>query len=418
MKKFLAVLLGAAMLTGLLGGCGSSSSSSSAASSSAPASLSGSYTYQYQGMMGTETMQLDFASDGTVTMSLPGNNMITDKYAGTYTLASDGVTASIKALTNVDKSSQYTIPGLWSFIDSKTGDAAVTVNSDGTFAPAGGTASGSSAPAYSDVAYASNSQSQVLDLYLPAGTGPFPLVVLVHGGGFAMGDKSMPMVQSMLPLVDQGFAVAAVNYRMSGEATYPAAIADVKASVRYLRANAAKYNLDADNFAIWGESAGAYLAVMDAVTGDSTLTGDVTDNLGVSSSVKAVADFYGPVTFFQMDEDFAALGVQGSTNTDSSFESKFMGVNIASLDEATKTEMSPLTYINSGTALKVWIQAGTADANVPYTQSQRLADAFTAAIGADNVSFSLIEGAAHMDAAFYTADNLTALGDFLHASLK
>lgn len=440
MKKWLSVMLAAALVLSLAA-CGASGSAASASGTGLTEgqAIDGTFTCKAKGVVGIETLQLVFSGDGTVKFSLPNNAVVKDVYDGTYAVDASG-TVQITGLKAEDTSSQYQIPGLWNWIDSATGNAAVTLDlSQMTFAPAESAASdaaggAASLPAqqtadstaasdfsgksYTDVAYASESAAQVLDLYVPEGEGPCPLVILVHGGGFQFGDKQMPLVQSMFALRDAGYAVATVNYRLSGEATFPAAVADVKAAVRYLRANAQKYGLDADRFAIWGESAGAYLAVMTAVTDDNTLKGDVSDNADVSSSVKAVLDFYGPVTFFDMDADFAALGKTTATNDASSFESAFVGTPIGQLTDAQKQEISPLGYISSDTALKVWIQVGDADQNVPYTQSQRLADAFTSAIGAESVQFEVLPGAAHEDPAFYTADNLARVTAWLDANLK
>ena len=100
-----------------------------------PSAAAGTYTYEFDGMMGKETAQFVLAEDGTCEFSLPGNAMITDVYAGTYTR--DGDAVSVKGLTNVDASSDYKIPGLWDWIDSATGDCAITVdNASGTFTPA------------------------------------------------------------------------------------------------------------------------------------------------------------------------------------------------------------------------------------------------------------------------------------------
>lgn len=102
---------------------------------SGPAAGAGTYTYEFDGMMGKETAQFVLAEDGTCEFSLPGNAMITDVYAGTYTR--DGGAVSVKGLTNVDASSAYTTPGLWDWIDSATGDCAITVDdAAGTFTPA------------------------------------------------------------------------------------------------------------------------------------------------------------------------------------------------------------------------------------------------------------------------------------------
>jgi acetyl esterase/lipase len=442
MKKWLSLLLAAALAFGLAACGAAESAGSSGTGLAAGQAVEGTFTCKAKGVVGIETLQLVFAKDGTVKFSLPNNPVVKDVYDGTYAVDASG-TVQITGFRAEDTASQYQVPGLWGWIDPTSGNAAVTLDlAQNTFAPAQGAASGAAAasgalsaslpaqPAasaasadfsgktYTDVAYASESAAQVLDLYVPEGDGPCPLVILVHGGGFQFGDKQMPLVQSMFALRDAGYAVATVNYRLSGEATFPAAVADVKAAVRYLRANAAQYGLDADRFAVWGESAGAYLAVMTAVTDDSTLTGDVQDNAGVSSSVKAVLDFYGPVTFFDMDADFAALGKTTATNEASSFESAFVGTPIGQLTDTQKQEISPLSYIDADTALHVWIQVGDADENVPYTQSQRLADAFTAAIGAENVQFEILPGAAHEDPAFYTADNLAKVTAWLDANLK
>ena len=410
MKRILKILM--VMLLVISFGC-------SKKATSEQKDLQGSYTYTFTGMVGKETMQLDFA-DGKVTMSLPGNQMITDTYESEYTVNSDG-SVEIVGFTNTDSSSSYKIPGLWSWIDSKTGACSINVDQiTKTFTPKGEetidekVTKGNS---ISDLSYASNSASQTLDLILPEGEGPFPLVILLHGGGFKFGDKQMPLVQKMFALTNEGYAVASVNYRLSGEAIFPAAVSDAKAAVRYLRANAGKYNLDPERFAIWGESAGAYLACMTALTDDMTLNGDVKDNLDTSSTVKVLIDFYGPVSFYLMDQDATALGNSSSTGENGSFESDFIGKAINELSDEEKKTIDPLTYISIERPLAVWIQAGEADTNVPYTQSQRLAQACTKVYGSDSVYFEVLKGAVHEDEAFYTDDNLKSLETFLKEKL-
>ena len=138
-------------------------------------------------------------------------------------------------------------------------------------------------------------------------TGPVPLVIFVHGGAFVGGDKSMedPYVA---PILAAGYAAASLNYRLSGEARFPAGVQDVKAAVRFLRANAPRYGLDPDRFAAWGESAGGNLVAMIGTTGDqATMLDDPSlGNAGVSSAVQAVVDLYGPTDFLQMDAQFAS----------------------------------------------------------------------------------------------------------------
>ena len=119
---------------------------------------------------------------------------------------------------------------------------------------------------YEHLAYAEDSDAQYIDLYVPDTNNP-PLFVLVHGGGFAFNDAQSRQAQFMYRYFrDHGFACASVNYRLSPEAPYPAATCDVKAAVRFLCRNAAEYGYDAEHIAIWGESAGGYLASMTALS--------------------------------------------------------------------------------------------------------------------------------------------------------
>ena len=92
---------------------------------------------------------------------------------------------------------------------------------------------------------ATGSPAQKLDLYLPQqGETPYPVVIAIHGGGFLSGDKADGQITPVLEALRRGYAVAGVNYRLSGEATFPAAINDVKAAIRWLRAHAGEYDLD------------------------------------------------------------------------------------------------------------------------------------------------------------------------------
>ena len=280
----------------------------------------------------------------------------------------------------------------------------------------------STANVYENVAYAAVSAAEQCDIYVPAGDGAFPVIVLVHGGGFAFQNQKMKIVEPVAQYaLSHGYAVVSVDYRKSSEAVFPAALSDVKAAVRFVRANAATYRLDAERIAVWGESAGAYLSVMTALTpAAAELDGDVRDNAAESSAVKAVVDFYGPIEFYTMDDEFAALGKPDTTySTANSFESKFLGTPIGSDKEAAYRTYWE-TYraaLPADFALKAWIQAGTGDFAVPCTQSKNLAERLSAVIGSDNVHYSTIEGARHMDSAFYTEENLSAVFAFLNDAL-
>ena len=117
-----------------------------------------------------------------------------------------------------------------------------------------------------DIPYAgTKNPAQTLDLLLPKtpkGDKPLPVVVNIHGGAFKMGDKAMGLGE-IVPLVAGGdYAGVTINYRLSGEALWPAQIHDCKAAIRWVRANAAKYHLDPDRIGVIGGSAGGHLVAM------------------------------------------------------------------------------------------------------------------------------------------------------------
>ncbi len=278
---------------------------------------------------------------------------------------------------------------------------------------------------YTDVAYGSLSSSQTLNIYLPnEGDGPFPVIVAIHGGAFMMGSATGSDVAAMLQGVNYGYAVVSINYRLSGEATFPAAVNDCKAAIRFIKANAATYNLDAERIAVWGDSAGGNLAAMVGTTGNvTTLNGDNQENLDYSSAVQAVVDWFGPLNFLEMDAQFAASGVtpaMGATSTETSPESKYIGQLITNDPELTQ-QANPATYISTmdkDTAPSFLIQHGTADGNVPTQQSIDFAASLTSALGEDKVTLVLLDGAGHGTAEFTAQENLDLVFAFLDQVLK
>jgi len=158
-----------------------------------------------------------------------------------------------------------------------------------------------------DVPYAGISQAQRLDIYLPPeGDGPFPVILHVHGGGFELGDKrDMPFLP-LLQGLERGYAVVSANYRLSGEAIFPAGLQDVKAAIRWLRANAQTYHLDGSRIAAWGGSAGGYYVAMVCVTANVPELEDPSlGNPDVACDVQAGVDWFGPTDFLKMDEQLA-----------------------------------------------------------------------------------------------------------------
>jgi|WetSurMetagenome_2_1015567.scaffolds.fasta_scaffold54887_2 acetyl esterase/lipase len=135
-----------------------------------------------------------------------------------------------------------------------------------------------------------------LDLFRPVKSGKYPTVVMIHGGGWRSGNKSMqvPLAQR---IAAKGFVTAAVEYQLSPESGYPAAVHNIKAAIRWLRANADKFGIDTSRIVISGCSAGGQLAALVGMTnGIDKFEGDQGNN-SYSSSVKAVIDIDGVLDF-------------------------------------------------------------------------------------------------------------------------
>lgn len=270
-----------------------------------------------------------------------------------------------------------------------------------------------------DLAYASISQAERLDLYLPAGgTPPHPVILFIHGGGFISGDKADGQEAPALEGLTRGYAVASMDYRLSDEATFPAQIQDVKAAIRWLRANADAYGLDARRIAVWGGSAGGNLAALAGTSGGvPSLSDAALGNARQSDRVQAVVDWYGPISFLRTDADFRASGA-GPAGADApgSFLSRYLGAALPAVPGKVRAA-DPTTYISPDDP-PFLIEHGTADGTVPVQQSERFAAALRAVLGAGKVKLVLLRGAGHVDQAFFAAPNVDLVLDWLDAKLR
>ena len=289
-------------------------------------------------------------------------------------------------------------------VDAASGSSDASTSTD-----AGGTTG--AARTITNVYYAgSTSASQALDLLLPANARlPLPLVIRIHGGGFSSGDKGgEESGTAAKAILAKGYALASVNYRLSGEALFPAGAKDVKAAVRWLRAHAAEYGLDTDRFASWGESAGGYMAAMLGATGDqaTVFDDDSLGNPGVSSAVAAVVDWYGPVDLATMDSQQTAHPPASCPSSwlqhtpASSPEGQWLGGALDTPAVSTKlTQANLVAYVATAKTLPFFIIAhGDNDCQVPWGQSQELTDAL-AKVG-NTANLTILAGASHGDARF------------------
>ncbi len=299
---------------------------------------------------------------------------------------------------------------------------------------------------YVKIPYASDSESQYLDLYVPdtALNKENPkLFVLVHGGGFIYNDSQSRQAQLMYRYFrDNGFACATVNYRLAQEAQFPGALSDVKAAVRFLRAHAEEYGFDATRIAIWGESAGGYLAVAAAVTNDDEFMDveyigqkEIEEKLGekVSARIDVCVDYYGCIELSQKDDDWKKLKVPGFIIdvANSWLKTDVLGdypdvesfwlrndVSTASKEEMSKSDL--YTYISKnlpGSGMKFWISHGDCDITVPILQSERLYGTLKDLLPEENIVYHVVEGAGHAGDIMYTDAELSNIKAFLNDNL-
>ncbi|HEX4588894.1 MAG TPA: alpha/beta hydrolase [Gemmataceae bacterium] len=249
-----------------------------------------------------------------------------------------------------------------------------------------------------------------LDIYLPPGDGPKPLLIWVHGGAWRAGSKDGG--NPALRFLDKGYAVAAINYRLSQQALFPAQIEDCKAAVRWLRANAKKYNLDADHFGAWGASAGGHLVALLGTTGDAKdLDGDG-GNRGTSSRVQAVCDWFGPTDFSKEAEQALPDSAIDRTKPDCP-EALLVGGPLAEHPDRVK-RANPITYIGKNCP-PFLIVHGDKDNVVPVGQSRLLQDALKVA-GVES-TLLVIPGAGH-GSGIGTPDQMRQIEAFFDRQLK
>ena len=270
-----------------------------------------------------------------------------------------------------------------------------------------------------DLPYASLSQSQKLDIYLPEqGDGPFPVILHIHGGGFAIGDKRDIHVMAFLKGLERGYAVVSVNYRLSGEAIFPAGLQDIKASIRWLKANSEQYHLDGNRIAACGGSSGGNYAAMVCLTANVTEFDDLSlGNSEFPCNLQAAVDWFGPTDFLKMDEQLAENGFGPSDHGEAdSPESRYLGAKLS--DVPLKVVLAnPMTYIHEHMP-PLLIQHGRLDSLVPIQQSMMFVEKLMKYVSHDLFEFDIIEGAGHGDPLFETDENMNKVFAFLEKHLK
>jgi acetyl esterase/lipase len=244
-----------------------------------------------------------------------------------------------------------------------------------------------------DIPYASQSPSQKLDILLPPeGDGPFPTLIFIHGGAFVFGNKRDTQFLQAIDGINRGYAVVTVEYRLGYEAKYPAPLFDVKAAIRFLRANAVTYRLDADRFASCGDSGGGYYAVMAAATQDNPAFEDLSmGNAAYSSAVKAVVSWFGVFDMIAQEKELQKIGGPDPNLPD--YRRVWLGAGVSEI-EGLVHFTNPLNFITASFP-PVFIQHGSADRTVPYLQAFLLEERVRTVCGPGHAVLEIMEGYNH-----------------------
>jgi acetyl esterase/lipase len=211
-----------------------------------------------------------------------------------------------------------------------------------------------------DIPYVPNGHvRQTLDLYMPVADHPVPLVVWIHGGAWKLGSKDWINIGY---LTQQGYAIASVDYRFSGDAKFPAQIQDCNTALNFLVANAGSLGIDPKRLVMGGGSAGSHLALLLGLARGEKV-------FGADSAIQplAILDFFGPVDLISMLEE-TAQG-QAREEAEDAFH-RLLGASVAMRPDLARLA-SPITYVGPGNP-PVLILHGDQDVSVPYRQSQQL----------------------------------------------
>jgi acetyl esterase/lipase len=247
-------------------------------------------------------------------------------------------------------------------------------------------------PGANDIAYG-NDPRQVMDLTYARGTGAAPVLVMVHGGAFKVGDKSELSVWP--ELLDAGIAVVRLNYRLSDSAKWPAQGEDCLAAIIHLQREGAALGLDPSRMVLLGQSAGAFLAVSTALS-----------LVEVGLKPRGVVSLFGPMDFSTMDQDMKTLGrtpQMGWTDAADSAESQLLGYPVGEKREAARAlgPIGRLGQLNEPLP-PILIRHGDADPLIADLQAKRLREAWVAADPQAEVDYKLVPGAGHGGEAFET----------------
>jgi acetyl esterase/lipase len=254
-------------------------------------------------------------------------------------------------------------------------------------------------------------KKHLLDIYLPPNAkGNIPLVIWIHGGAWMMNDKYADMgymKNTVRSFIEKGYAFASIDYRHSTTAIFPAQIKDCNEAIEFLYANAPKYKIDKERFALIGFSAGGHLASLLALSNNNNVSAFYPANKKTSFTIKAVLDFYGP-------SDFLSMTASGDPDMTGDPISTLLGASPLRRPDISKLA-SPCTYVDKNDP-PFFIVHGEKDESVPYQQSVLLQSYLN--LANVKIELTIVKDAPHYGAMFDSEDIRLKLFDFLEKNLK
>jgi acetyl esterase/lipase len=248
----------------------------------------------------------------------------------------------------------------------------------------------------------------LLDLYRPDGGSAAPLLVWVHGGRWEVGSKEQMPLEA---LVERGFAIASLDFQPASAAPFPGQIHEIKAALRFLRAEAGRYGYDARRIGILGASSGGHLAALVGTTnGHPELEGTLGEHTAESSAVHAIVSYFGASNLTTILAQSTPFG---------------LGIRVPALqtllgapperNESLARLASPVFHVDPADP-PLMLLHGDQDPQMPINQSHELEGAYER--HGLVAPFVVVHGAAHGGDAFFDAERMNAVAEFLHAHLR
>ena len=254
-----------------------------------------------------------------------------------------------------------------------------------------------------DVVY---SDGLKLDLYYPKQVNDKnPLVISIFGGGWISGFKTDKFVPPMIQPINEGFIVAVPDYTLSLDAPFPQSVIDIKKCIAFLRSHSDLYKIDTNNITLWGESAGAHLALEAGLAENSHF------DLALDTRVKNIIAMYAPSNPLTINAQAEKLGILDTARSDKdTVFGIYMGKNYD--DERQMNLASPIKQINDHMP-NIILEHGTKDALVPYLQSVDFFNKAKEKYPDSHVTLSIYDGLQHTDPFFFTKEHVHYLMNML-----